>query len=49
MRPIAVGFLFFYFSRTLTLDRWLERTRGGRFESFGYACQAALERIRPKN
>lgn len=46
MRPIAIGFIFFYFSRTLTLDRWLERTRGGRFEGFGLACQAALEKIR---
>jgi hypothetical protein len=46
LRPIAIGFLFFYFSRTLTLDRWLLRTRGGRFEGFGLACQAALERIR---
>jgi len=46
MRPIAIGFLFFYFSRTLTLDRWLLRTRGGRFESFGLACQAALEKVR---
>lgn len=46
MRPVAIGFIFFYFSRTLTLDRWLERTRGGRFEGFGLACQTALEKIR---
>jgi hypothetical protein len=46
LRPVAIAFVFFYFSRTLTLDRWLARTRGGRLEGFGFACQAALERIR---
>lgn len=46
MRPLAIGFLFFYFSRTLTLDRWLARLEGGRLEGFGRACGLALEKLR---
>lgn len=46
MRPIAIGFVFFYFSRTLTLDRWLVRLEDGRFRGFALACQSALVRLR---
>jgi hypothetical protein len=46
LRPVAIGFLFFYFSRTLTLDRWLSRLHGTRGESFARACQAALSQLR---
>lgn len=46
MRPLAIGFLFFYFSRTLLLDRWLARMEGSRFESFGRSCQRALGELR---
>lgn len=46
MRPIAIGFMFFYFSRTLTLDRWLLRLQGGRFEVFAKGCELALRKIR---
>lgn len=46
MRPLAIGFLFFYFSRTLTLDRWLARLHGTRGEGFARACQRALSELR---
>ncbi|WP_408096702.1 hypothetical protein ACJVC5_16830 [Peredibacter sp. HCB2-198] len=46
MRPIAIGFMFFYFSRTLTLDRWLARLENGRFHAFAEGCKVALEKIR---
>lgn len=46
LRPLAVGFLFFYFSRTLTLDRWLARLHGTRGETFARACQRALMELR---
>lgn len=46
LRPIAIGFLFFYFSRTLTLDRWLARLHGTRGEAFARACQRALTELR---
>jgi hypothetical protein len=46
MRPVAIGFIFFYFSRTLTLDRWLLRLHGGRFESFAKGCEIALTKVR---
>ena len=46
LRPLAVAFIFFYFSRTLTLDRWLLRLHGGRFEEFAKGCELALTKIR---
>lgn len=46
MRPVAIGFMFFYFSRTLTLDRWLLRLQGGRFQVFAKGCELALSQIR---
>lgn len=46
LRPVAIGFIFFYFSRTLTLDRWLLRLHGTRFEFFAQGCQVALAKIR---
>lgn len=46
MRPIAIGFMFFYFSRTLTLDRWMERLEQGRFNTFARGCKLALLQIR---
>lgn len=46
MRPVAIGFIFFYISRTLTLDRWLLRLNGTRFEVFGKGCELALAKIR---
>lgn len=46
LRPVAVAFLFFYFSRTLTLDRWLARLEGGRFHGFFAATRIALSRLR---
>lgn len=46
LRPIAIGFIFFYISRTLTLDRWLIRMEKGRFRSFSLGCQSALAKIR---
>lgn len=46
LRPLAVGFLFFYFSRTLTLDRSLARLHGTRGEAFARACQRALTELR---
>jgi len=46
MRPLAIGFLFFYFSRTLTLDRWLGKLHGTRGEAFARACQRALSELR---
>lgn len=46
LRPIAIGFIFFYFSRTLTLERWLIRLESGRFRNFSLGCQAALAKVR---
>jgi hypothetical protein len=46
LRPLAIGFLFFYFSRTLMLDRWLTKLHGGRFSAFASACQHALKLLR---
>lgn len=46
MRPLAIGFMFFYFSRTLTLDKWLMRLENGRFHAFGEGLKLALEKIR---
>jgi hypothetical protein len=46
MRPLAVGYAFFYFSRTLTLDRWLAKLHGTHFEGFARACQYALVELR---
>lgn len=46
LRPVAVGFIFFYISRTLTLDRWLIRLEKGKLRSFSLGCQSALLKIR---
>ncbi len=46
LRPLAVGFVFFYFSRTLTLDRWLSRLHGGPWGDFAKGCEIALGRLR---
>lgn len=46
LRPIAIGFIFFYFSRTLTLDKWLVKMERGKFRSFSLGCQSALAKIR---
>jgi hypothetical protein len=46
IRPIAIGFIFFYFSRTLTLDRWLSKAEHGRFRTFSLSCQSALKKLR---
>lgn len=46
MRPLAIGFIFFYISRTLTLDRWLMKIETGRLRSFSLGCQSALAKIR---
>ncbi len=46
LRPVAIGFIFFYVSRTLTIDRWLMRLEKGRFRSFSLGCQTALAKIR---
>ncbi len=46
LRPVAIGLLFFYFSRTLTLDRWLAGLHGTRGEAFARACQRALSELR---
>jgi hypothetical protein len=46
LRPLALGFIFFYFSRTLTLDRWLQKMEQGRFEDFAKSSRLALEKLR---
>ncbi len=46
LRPIAVGFIFFYISRTLTLDRFLVRMEKGKFRAFSLGCQKALMKMR---
>lgn len=46
LRPIAIGFFFFYLSRTLTLDRWLGKLHGTRGEEFATACRRALAELR---
>jgi hypothetical protein len=46
LRPLAIGFLFFYVSRTLLLDRWLEHVEEGRFAGFGRSCRKALAELR---
>lgn len=46
LRPLGIGFVLFYISRTLTLDRLILRLRGGPLESFGQGLEFALGRIR---
>lgn len=46
LRPLAIGFIFFYISRTLTLDRWLIKIQDGKLRSFSLGCQTALAKIR---
>jgi len=46
MRPVALGFLFFYFSRTLTLDHYLLKMKGGKFDSFSRSLEVALQNVR---
>lgn len=46
LRPLALAFIFFYISRTLTLDRWLMKIESGRLRSFSLGCQAALAKMR---
>lgn len=46
MRPVGVAFIFFYFSRTLTLDKWIYKLRGGRFDFFAKGIEIALTQVR---
>ena len=46
LRPIAIGFIFFYVSRTLTLDAWLVKIENGKLRTFSLSCQTALIKIR---
>jgi hypothetical protein len=46
LRPLAIGFIFFYFSRTLTLDRLLEKLEARGFKNFSRASLFALDKIR---
>jgi hypothetical protein len=46
LRPLAIGFLFFYFSRTLTLEKWLKKLHGGRLGNFAAASEQALKKLR---
>ena len=46
LRPLAIGFAFFYLSRTFALDRWLRKLHGTRGEEFARACTRALEKLR---
>jgi hypothetical protein len=46
MRPLGIGFIFFYFSRTLTLEKWLLRMEKGRFRNFSLAAKEALKKIK---
>jgi hypothetical protein len=46
LRPLAIGLIFFYCSRTLTLDRWLERMQDGPLRVFARGCQVALLKLR---
>ena len=46
MRPLGIGFIFFYFSRTLTLEKWLLRLEQGRFRKFSLAAKEALKKIK---
>ena len=48
LRPVAIGLVFFYLSRTLTLERWLKKLHGTRSESFAKSCEWALLEIRKK-
>jgi hypothetical protein len=46
LRPLAIAFGFFYISRTLTLDRWLDRLEESRYQHFAQSCRLALVKIR---
>ncbi len=46
MRPVGIAFIFFYFSRTVTLERWLSHLEGGRGRSFALAAKKALSKIK---
>jgi hypothetical protein len=49
LRPVAIGFFFFYLSRTFALDRWLRKLHGTRGEEFSRACSRALGKLRQKS
>lgn len=43
LRPLAIGFLFFYFSRTMRIEPILAYAQGTRFETFVKSCAVALQ------
>ena len=45
LRPLAIGFMFFYFSRSIYLGKLLERLQGTRWEGFAHSCQVALKEL----
>lgn len=46
LRPLAIGFLFFYFSRAIRIQAVVERLKGTRWESFARSCEKAMEQLR---
>lgn len=46
MRPLAIGFMFFYLSRTLRLEAWLKKLHGTRWENFARSCEHALAELK---
>lgn len=49
LRPLAIGFLFFYFSRKLFLEGWLAKLKGTRFEHFALACDRAWAEVKKRS
>ncbi len=45
LRPLAVGYLFFYFSRSLTLERWLKNREKGALADFAQSSRIALDKM----
>ena len=45
LRPLAIGYLFFYFSRKIDFQAWAQKSAGSRWEAFAKACAIAKEKI----
>lgn len=46
LRPIAIGCIFFYVSRSLTLERYLQKMTEGRFHLFAKSCLKIIKKIK---
>jgi len=48
LRPVAIAFVFFYFSRSLMLIRLIRKLEGTRFDGWSRSARVALENLRQR-